>query len=81
MKRCAGTQFDPQIVEILDKLLQEGQKTQQHSAARIEDAAKSARPRPNALKRSQEQSNYLIQVIEQEELEQEEREQIEKSAA
>ena len=66
MKRCAGTQFDPQIVDILDKLLQEGQKTQQHSAARIENAA---RPRPGALKRSQEQSNYLIQVMEQEELE------------
>ena len=70
MKRCAGTQFDPNIVEILDKLLQEGQKTQQHSAARIEKAATSARPRRDALKRSQEQSNYLIQVMEQEELEQ-----------
>ena len=65
MKRCAGTQFDPQIVEVLDKLLQESQKTQEHSAARIEKAA-----RPDALKRSQEQSNYLIQVMEQEEQEQ-----------
>ena len=67
MKRCAGTQFDPQVVEVLDALLQEGQKTQEHCAARIEKAA-----RPDALKRSQEQSNYLIQVMEQEELEESE---------
>ena len=70
MRRCAGTQFDPQIVDVLEKLMQDGQKTQEYAAARIEKAAKSARPRRDALKRSQEQSNYLMQVMEQEEAEQ-----------
>lgn len=75
MKRCAGTQFDPQIVDILDKLLEEGQRSNEHCVAHIE---KTARPRADALKRSQEQSNYMLQVLEereQEEREQEEREQ------
>lgn len=75
MKRCAGTQFDPQIVDILDRLLEEGQRAREHCVAHIE---KAARPRADALKRSQEQSNYMLQAIEQreqEEREQEEREQ------
>lgn len=67
MKRCAGTQFDPKIVDVLEKILQESQKTNDHFAA---PAEKNARPRPDALKRSQEQSNYYLQIIEQEDLEQ-----------
>ncbi len=67
MKRCAGTQFDPKIVDVLEKILQESQKTNDHFASLAE---RVARPRPDALKRSQEQSNHYLQVIEQEELEQ-----------
>lgn len=66
MKRCAGTQFDPKIVDVLEKILQESQKTNDHFATLAE---KTARPRPDALKRSQEQSNHYLQIIEQEELE------------
>ncbi len=67
MKRCAGSQFDPKVVNVLEKILQESQKTNDHFAALAE---RSARPRPDALKRSQEQSNHYLQVIEQEELDQ-----------
>ena len=67
MKRCAGSQFDPKIVDVLEKILQESQKTNDHFATLAE---KTARPRPDALKRSQEQSNHYLQIIEQKELEQ-----------
>ena len=61
MKRCAGTQFDPAVVEALQALMQEGQKTQEHAAERIEKAA-TPRPRPrrDALKRSAAQSNVAL---------------------
>ena len=71
MKRCAGTQFDPKIVSVIEKVLQASQKTNDHFATLAE---KMARPRPDALKRSQEQSNYYLQIIEQEELDQAEEE-------